>query len=174
MYSAQVRGLCRLERDYLDDENTETHRTDELAKDAAGVPHGWNSLDISSDEDLVEVAKPLAGMRIRAVECLQTMGRAVSELARNQAYDKGAHLSIALYKLAEPGGTLKPKGATSVQVDMPAGVPERPWLRISGRFPMPIEEMVNSPPKDLAEAQPAAPPFPPFLFPQRGGAPMED
>ena len=103
------------------------------------------------DEDTAELAKALAGMRIRAIACHEAVSRAVTDVAYSQ-----------VNYLAGPDPTPQPKSTSSAGAGIPAEIEKRLWPRNAGRLPMPTGETANSPFEELAEPQSESPPYSPY------------
>ena len=89
LFSARITGV-ELERYYFDDESIGTHCVEELAMEIANLSQGWNPVDILSGGETTELAKVLAGVRIRTIECRKEMLRAATDVACNQVSKIGA------------------------------------------------------------------------------------
>ena len=130
-----------------------------LAKEIAVSSQGWDSIGILTDEDAVDRAKILFGTIIRAIRWLKEASRSVADAVYTQEGSKGIYPSIALRNLLEPEIEPPPRCSAVVGVDIPAAAERLPCLKNSVRLPSPTSGMVNSRPKEPAEAQNASPSY---------------
>ena len=162
MYSAQFTSF-KLEPNYINAGILETQGIEQLAKEIAILTQGWGRLDIRSDEDTMLSAQTSSGTKIGTVEGFKTLSRTVADIAHTSPNQKGGHPSIALCKMAGTAPTPQPESASFADVEIPAELEKRPRILSVVRLPTPTQEVANSSPRELADAQSASPPYSPFF-----------
>ena len=115
-------------------------------------PIGCDTVELA-DSDTMDPAEASAGLRISTIARLETMTRAVTDAAYARV-KRVAPLDCPV-KIGGPDPAPQPRGALFAEVDIPAEIKGRPWLRDAGRLPMPASS------KEFAEAKSASPSYSP-------------
>ena len=112
-----------------------------LSPQNAASPQCRGPTELLADEDTVDLAQVSAATKIRTIRSLRNADRAVTGLAYQLVGAKGLLLSIALNRLAQPSVEANTKGASLVEVDVPAETKSRSFLQDAGPLLLPRRDI---------------------------------